>query len=277
MMINAKVIADSISNDNIRLTTLELHYPRFIHGQVMTHRVFSRNGRSSRALPVRKLLEEVTHRPAYPLQWGTNQPGMQAGDVLYGEYAKEANLIWQTAAFNMAHRVTELQELNIHKQIANRLLEPFQYMKLIVTATEWDNFFDLRLHEDSQPEIQQLAREMKKAMEESTPNVDFWHLPYALEGAYDLTDRIKSSVAGCARVSYDTHDSSKRTLEKDIALHDRLRADKHMSPFEHQAKPAMNDYKQRGVTHMDRLGRAWSNNFRGWIQYRALINEGGFK
>ena len=226
-------------------------------------------------MPVKRGIEEVQAGIAYPLQWGTNKKGMQAGEPLQGAAANSAQHIWREACQTNIGKVNELHELNVHKQIANRLLEPFQYMKLIVTATEWDNFFKLRLHEDSQPEIQRLAQCMKKAMDDSTPDRNFWHLPYVLEGDLDLQDKIKTAVAGCARVSYDMHDDRvKRTVEKDIALHDRLLAAGHLSPFEHVAKPVSFNWKQKGVTHMDRVGACWSNNFRGWIQYRALLAEG---
>lgn len=297
MSISAKIICDSISPQRVRLTTLELCYPRFIHSEVMTHRMFSRNASSSRAIPIEKLIRDIRFNPAVPIHWGKNKPGMQAREELEGVNKMKAEKVWLDFVEYTTYRAEVLNDLGLHKQITNRVLEPYSHIKVIVTATEWDNFFNLRLHPDAQPEIQELARCMKEAMEASTPvelKPGEWHMPYVenegtlVMSCYSnkqelLKDMIKCSVARCARVSYNNHDNSSPDIEKDIALADRLLEAGHMSPLEHQATPMdvtgihhkLSTYSpwEKGITHMDRSGSFWSGNFMGWIQYRQLINN----
>lgn len=288
MTIEAKVIADSIEPRGTRLTTLQLKYPRFIHSEFMTHRMFSRNASSSRAIPVEKMLEENCN--ALPIHWGKNKPGMQADKESYPEIGQP---IWTQARQWAKTSAHYMHQKGLHKQIVNRLTEPFQHINVIVTATEWENFFKLRLHPDAQPEIQELARIMKEAMDRSIVRrlkSGEWHLPYiqpiefcfvgtehipAEENEIDSWETaIKCSVARCARVSYLNHDQTKPTIEKDIALYDRLLSSGHMSPFEHIATPFRPQESWMdipGITHTDKLGNLWSNNFRNWAQYRALL------
>lgn len=254
MTIEAKIIADSINAEGQRLTTVQCKYPRFIHSQVMTHRMFSRNAQSSRACPVKKMIKEVEENPAMPIYWGRNQRGMQAGEEV-GSIA-EGKELWKEACEEAVYYAKELAGLNFHKQIVNRVLEPFMHINVIITATEWSNFFKLRLHDDAQPEIQELARVIKREMDHQKPSeLDWgdWHIPYS-----DSTGKnIKRSVAACARVSYNNHDGSIRDPDKDEALHDILLSDGHMSPFEHQAKA------EKGT---------W-NNFTGFKSYRWEIEN----
>ena len=244
-MITAKIIADSISTNDVRITTMELNYPRFIHSEFMTHRMFSRNASSSRAIPVEKMLKQVQETPAMPIHWGRNQPGMQAREetnALIRGCTREEQ--WLAVAKWSLHKARLFAESGYHKQIVNRLLEPFQYIKVIVTATEWDNFFKLRLHEDAQPEMMVLAEHMQAAMDNSVPAAlqhGEWHLPYIGDLAYGddewypftTEQAIKCSVARCARVSYLNHDNSNPSIEKDIDLYNKLLEAGHMSPFEH--------------------------------------------
>ena len=283
-MITAKVICDSISPSGVRLTTMELNYPRFIHSEFMTHRMFSRNASSSRAIPVKRMIKQVAENPAMPIHWGKNQAGMQAReeiDHLNGTY------LWEDSAQYVAENCRIMADFGYHKQIVNRLLEPFQWIKVIVTATEWDNFFKLRLHKDAQPEMMVLAEHMKKAMDESIPtelHPGEWHLPYiSVDDCLKTTtdNFVKLSVARCARVSYLNHDNSTPNIDKDIALADKLLEAGHMSPFEHQATPMpaiIYENKHpydcdwvKGVTHQDRDSRYWSGNFRSWVMHRQLI------
>ena len=290
MTTSAKIIADSISDSQIRITTMELCYPLIAHAEFMTHRMFSRNAASNRAIPTRKIIDQVEKNPFVPTYWGKNQPGMQAIEKLRDMEMQHCESDWYDAAENAIKSAKYLASQGLHKQIANRLLEPFQHIKVIVTATEWDNFFKLRLAHDAQPEIQELARCMKEAIDSSTPkllNTGDWHLPYVdvdehrhydCGTEYSTLEVIKCSVARCARVSYLNHDNENPDIEKDIALADRLLEAGHMSPFEHQATPMKyTHYREceqkweKGVTHTDRISRQWSANFRGWIQYRQLI------
>lgn len=306
MPFSAEVICDSISEQGKRLTTMKLRYPKFIHGEFMTHRVFSRNASSSRAIPTKKLIAEVLDDDlrAGPVFWGKHQPGMQAVEELpdaepfakgWTISAKErAKRIWKSAALAAVNSAATLESLGAHKQIVNRLLEPFSHINVVVTATEWDNFFGLRLHPDAQPEMRHLATLMWEAYNNSgqlrlLPGE--WHLPYIrqedyagagwatinnasqLEGIDETNMLIRVSVARCARVSYESHETGKRsTVEEDLKLYDRLLTSGHWSPFEHQATPDNNIGNE-----VD--GDIWANpedwgNLVGWRQLRkTLPNE----
>jgi thymidylate synthase ThyX len=264
--ITAKIIADSIAEGCPRITTLQLRYPRFIHAEVLTHRVFSRNASSSRAIPVERLIQDVLDDPAMPIYWGSNKPGMQAGEELgSGEYQ------WRKAMGHAVASAFELHEMGYHKQIVNRILEPFAHINVLVTATDWDNFFALRDHPDAQPEIQELAKVMKVAMGESEPEFledpyDY-HIPYidiANAGYYlNFYDAVKVSAASCASVSYKTVDGRLMTVDKALAICDKLMGDPlHASPFEHIARPCPENDK------------SLTRNFTGWAQYRAELEQG---
>jgi len=304
--ITVKMIADSISPDGVRLTTMQLHYHRYIHSEFMTHRVFSRNASSSRAIPVKTLLKQVRENPMMPIHWGSNKPGMQAGEELEGEDLTSAKHWWIYAAKNAADSAEIMQQLGLHKQVANRLLEPFLAINVVVTATEWSNWFKLRDHKDAQPEIQELARCMKKCMDDSTPRqlvIGTWHLPYVSDeeintwidddiGIYDqaIEQGLRSSAARCARVSYLNHDKTGCTIEGDNKLFNMLATRPyddgkghvleegdpvHLSPLEHQGTPIdiIDGMLTVGTTHKDiKSNTLWSGNFRGWIQGRQTWN-----
>jgi len=269
MAIEAKVVADSVWIDQKgkphRITTLQLRYPRFIHSEMMTHRVFSRNASSSRAIPVMKILAAIWKDPAMPIHWGANQAGMQAKAELSDFKAYVAEKLWRGAGKLACVFAYGMTKLGLHKQVANRITEPWQHISVIVTATEWKNFFDLRDHSDAQPEIRELATQIKIAMEESEPvelSYGQWHLPYVTDDelcTYDLPTLKKISAARCARVSYLTHDGLTPDVEKDITLHDRLVGSVpiHASPVEHQATPTKSN--------------KFYKNFRGWMQYRFEV------
>ena len=240
------MILDSVSKEGIRLTTMELTYPRFIHSEFMTHRVFSRNASSSRAIPVHKMIDMIRETPAEPIHWGKNQSGMQAENAVDPDTEHRAQLVWKHAAIDACKHAEEMVKLGIHKQVANRITEPFAHIKVLVTATEWENFFSLRCHPDAQPEIQELAVQMKRCMSESTPtelSYYQWHLPFVTaeeKDHHDLSDLLKASTARCARVSYMNHDGSKPDMNKDAVLYDQLITSRpiHASPTEHQAAPS---------------------------------------
>lgn len=261
-MIEAKIIADSMSVDGIRLTTMQLKYHRFIHSEFMTHRVFSRNASSSRAIPVSKMIDQVRNDPAMPVYWGKNQAGMQAKESFSDSESVGLMQQWKRSATQAAHFAESLNATGIHKQTVNRILEPYQWIHVVVTATEWENFFVLRDHADAQPEIQQLAKAMRKAMDESKPiylRFGEWHLPYITHEDREsllLNQMKKVSAARCARVSYLKHDNTSPSLDDDLYLFDHLAGGKpmHASPLEHQATP---------LEH-----KRWCRNFHGWQQFR---------
>lgn len=295
MAIKVNIIADSISPQGVRLTTFELEYPRFIHAEVMTHRVFSRNAQSSRAVPVSKSLEQEI---ISPVTWGANKSGMSSDTSLTQEAINEVAYYWNAAARTCQDFAERMAKAGLHKQWANRCLEWFSPIKVVVTATEWDNFFWLRDDpEAAQPEIVELARKMKEAMEQSTPQLlqpGQWHLPYVgtwfqveehqqfytkLESGevieINLETAKKVSAGCCAAVSYRNNPS----IEKCLEIWDKLFSGPkpHLSPVEHQATPMFEQRYvweggwQRGATHLDREGKLWSGNLRGWVQLRQVI------
>ena len=286
MTISAKIIADSISPQGKRITTLQLRYPRFIHAEFMTHRVFSRNASSSRAIPVERMIADVMEDPAMPVHWGKNQKGMQADEEFDVSVAIGLRAHWLQARDNAVQSAKEMMQLGLHKQVANRILEPFSHINTLVTATQYKNFFDLRCHKDAQPEIKVLADLMYEEMYKSGPVLlqpGGWHLPYVQHGhddkdpSLDQATKIKLSVARCARVSYLTQDGKMPSIEADLALYDRLVGSTplHASPAEHQATP---DHLI-GTTLRRYEHELWANpreqgNFVGWRQYRRTL-EGG--
>lgn len=266
-MIQAKIVEDSIAPSGVRLTTFVLTYPRFIHSEFMTHRMFSRNASSSRAIPVKKSIQMVLENPVIPLAFTKNKAGMQGGDPLGGDQHEKALKLWLYVRDVATEAAQELADLEVHKQYANRILEPFSHITVVCSATDYANFFALRCHPMAQPEIMALADLMYDEYQASNPNqmsIGDMHLPFVSnEEREELPqdDLIKMSVARCARVSYLNHEGKKPTLEEDITLYNRLvgSAPIHASPAEHQAI-AMGDESRSG-------------NFRGWIQYRKLLLE----
>lgn len=316
MKIKATIIAHSKSAINDKeIITWELEYPRFIHAEFLTHRMFSRNAASSRAIPVSKVIEMVRKTPAMPVRFGANQAGMQDkgvdhdamisgwdGDGLGGKIGEfipncfTPEFAWRVAA-NTASMWSEVfAAAGYHKQIANRLTEPFQWMKTVMTTTEDANWFYLRDHPDADPTIAELAHCMAEVKKNSTPVIlkqGDWHTPYYecgywskdhldTVGWYDkngvgLEDALVISSSCCAQVSYRLLDES---IEKARTIYNRLVESKpvHASPFEHQATPMefpnwrIDEHPwEDGVTHMDRAGNLWSGNHKGWIQHRQLI------
>lgn len=281
-MVYAKIIEDSVSSTGVRITTMQVKFHRFILPEFNTHRVFSRNFSSSRAIPTKKLLEQVKSDPAMPLHWGKNQAGMQAKEELDSITMERAKEQWSIAAVSAAEHAEKLAELGAHKQIVNRIIEPFLWANGIVTSTEWDNWFELRAHEDAQPEIHALATAMKDALDGSQPSqleAGAWHLPYVSPserndeyfqqpGNDDLL--LKISAARCCRVSYLKHDGSSPNIEEDLALFDRLAGavPLHASPLEHQATPdiKVGESTQWAQPHLH-------GNLRGWIQYRKVWEQ----
>jgi thymidylate synthase ThyX len=264
---SATVVLDSISDQGVRLTTMEVTCHRFILAELNTHRAPSRNSGSSRAVPVAKQLDRVRHHPAMPVSWPAECPGMQGGDELSDVDSAQAADLWIQARDNAVAIAESLVELGVHKSVVNRLLEPFSWHTVIISATEWDNFFAQRCSPLAQPEMREVALLMRSAYLDSRPDelaVGEWHTPYITDEDQSLSeeDRCRVSVARCARVSYLTHDG-RRSVEKDLDLYRSLvgAVPMHASPLEHVATPA-----QTGETQV--------GNFRGWRQLRHIV-EGG--
>ena len=296
--ISAKVIAASISPQGHKLTTFELVYHRFIHSEFMTHRKVAKNSASSRAIPTAKLLEQVRNSPMMPIHWGQNQKGMQAAHQVEEMEADEAKRIWIASANTAADFAESLFDLGIHKQVANRILEPYVPMRVVATATDWNNFFHLRDHPDAQPEIAELARQMRVAMDAAHYQYlepGMWHLPYItpadaaechmfLKHGRITRDEprpaevtallLKISVARCARVSYNNFEGRPSSVQEDLALYEKLVGSSplHASPTEHQATP--DEYLTNG-------GIGWNVGWQaphqwgcltGWVQFRKTLD-----
>lgn len=270
---SAKIIADSVGyygGAMSRLITIQLRYPRIVHSELNTHRVFSRNASSSRAIPVAKMIEQVRNNPAAPYVWTTNKPGMQGDVVTDPELIAKYDQMWIEAANQAADNAEVLMGEGLHKQVVNRILEPFQWISVIVTATEWANWFELRNHKDADPTIKRLAEVMLAAMEASEPKhliAGEWHLPYVSKeekSALPIATLVKISAARCARVSYLTHDGEFPDVDKDIALYERLVGSRplHASPIEHQAR----------VINLNNDEIGLNGNFSPlWVQHRKLL------
>jgi thymidylate synthase ThyX len=244
-MITAKVLSASVFEGS-EIYSLQLRYPRMILAELNTHRMLAKSTSSSRAIPISRIVDKVMNEPAVPV-WTKNQAGMQ-GEILDEQdlIARDATAIWLEARDEAVRSAQALMELGVHKQDANRLLEPFVHVDTIITGTEWENFFKLRCDGAAAPLMQKLAWAIRSAIWKakleafkSEPNAPEWHLPY-------VTDQEKQnlnknllpwiSAARCARVSYLNHDGTEPNVQQDLTLARRLWTSGHMSPFEHVAK-----------------------------------------
>jgi hypothetical protein len=260
--IQVEIIAGSINPSDKKITTFLVKYPRMIHAEIMTHRVFSRNAASSRAIPIGIMMDKVATETAYPERWGTNGKGMQDhGDHDNPELCQ---MTWDVAAANAIKMAKNFDHLGLHKQIANRVLEPFGHITTLITSTEWNNFFQQRAHPDAEPSFQVLAYRMLDAylnFKHERLKWNEWHIPFVDMQKHQglLTDAIEISVASCARTSY-LKQSEIFELQQQKNLFQRLLNGRHPSPFEHQAQAIGDAYT--------------SENFRGgWLQNRSLYSE----
>jgi thymidylate synthase ThyX len=301
MTISAKLLLDSVTTTGKRITTWELKYPRFIHSEFMTHRVFSRNAASSRAIPFKKIVSNIMNDMASPVHWGANQSGMQAKVELSPFKKFLAQSVWKLSGYTAIGLAYLLYWTGVHKQIVNRVIEPWSHITVIMTATDMDNFFELRAHPDAQPEFQELAYKMNDIVISSEPRqlyADEWHLPFIREydyyavtdhlvatgiweaensnnsnnleivkrNSYHLIEMVKRiSAARCARVSYLTHDGNRPTIQDDLKLFDRLIVSKpmHASPVEHQVRSLLDN-------EVDNLG---GNLGSGVVQFRKELEQ----
>ncbi|ARQ95289.1 hypothetical protein [Bradyrhizobium phage BDU-MI-1] len=318
MTISAKKIEHSISPQGIELKTALARYPRFIHAEELTHRILSstpdmiieindglmydrnlsRNASSSRAIPVQRLIDDIMRDTAMPISWGKNQRGMQAGEehnatvIMFDDFGSPLNYTreeaWLWARDRAIQAAMAYDQAGYHKQIVNRILEPFAHINVLITATDWDNFFELRDHKDAQPEIQLLAKAIKAAFEGSEPELLLpgqWHLPFVTDHErewLELETQKKISVARCARTSYLTHEGKAPLISKDLTLYADLVGARplHASPAEHQATPDTFVPGHVGPYGEYRVDRYQSpelhGNLRGWNQNRKFIERNIF-
>lgn len=294
MKISAKVVQHSTSYyTNKEIITYELEYPRYIHAEFMTHRVFSRNAASSRAIPIAAMHEQIIRDDVTFTHFGKNQRGMQAKEELSAKDKNAVEMLWFDARDACIAIAQLMERIGLHKQCVNRLTEPWAMMKVVMTTTQEANWQWLRNHEDAQPEIRVLAEKMLEARNNSTPlklKYGEWHLPYVSrtfengvlkygEGL-SLEDARIISASCCAQVSYRKNDDS---LEKARSIFDRMINTEpvHASPVEHQATPidtslivegiSLADLRAKGITHRNTDGSLGSGNFTDWIQFRQLI------
>jgi thymidylate synthase ThyX len=263
MQTNVKIVADSkLGNTDNRITSFEIEYPRFILAEINTHRIISKSSASSRAIPVEKRIKQVENEPFIPYAFGKNRPGMQSSENIDNQDA--AKEVWIKASKDAVTAAKHMLDLGVHKQHANRLLEPYVYVKTVLTATEWDNFFNLRISNDAQPEFSELASMMRDAYLKSKPEVlEFgdYHLPYITareKEDYHHDDLLYVSTARCARVSYKMFDGRSFDFDADVNLYSKLIEMRHLSPFDHPAIAGENkQYRQ----------------YYGFKPYRVLIEE----
>ena len=239
-MYSARLIRDSVNEAGFRLSSFIFTMPKFIQAELNTHRLLSRGSASSRAIPTSVMLTNIQEDPVLPVFWGKNQKGMQAEEMLDPASAAEAREIWLELMRANVRGAQELAALGVHKQLANRPTETWMFTSVLVTATEFQNFFGLRDHPDAQPEFKRVASEAHELYSQSTPQLvkaGGWHLPLCPDEE-ELTEEVGLGLVGwavagrCARLSYLTHEK-KRDPNEDLRLaRDCLEAG-HMGPFEH--------------------------------------------
>lgn len=229
-----------------------LRYPRMVHAEFTRHRAFGYSVASSRAIPSAKLRKRIEESPATIAWWGRNQKGMAAAEELTGDDLVKVKAAWAAGMDHALKLAIELEELGLHKQIANRVLEPWMDVEQLTTGTDWSNFWALRIHPDAQPEIRRIAELAFEVSQASIPKkleVGEWHLPFITNedrsGAlgfackHNEVDQLlyKVSAARCARTSYLNHEG-RLEYDKDLALFDLLvgKVPGHWSPTEHVAQ-----------------------------------------
>lgn len=275
--ITARVIADSLNRSGNRLTSLVITLPRIVLAEFNTHRAISRNSASSRAIPFKKILEQVYKNPFVPTRFQQEHTGMQGTKYYVGDAEGAIQSEWLSARDTAMLQAKALNQMGVTKQLCNRLLEPFLYHTIIATATEWENFIALRAHDMAEIHIQDAAYKVLDALNNSTPKMlepGEWHVPFGdkidfskevfgktkINDEYNWTQEtaIKIAVARCARVSYMNFEGND-DYAADIRLHDMLKESGHMSPFEHVAKALPASIQ--------------SGNFIGFEQYRKTIED----
>lgn len=265
-IVSAKILTYSESKSTgKRIATFVVTIPKFIQAHINSHRSLSRNAGSSRAIPAKIIRKRVLENPFIPIEFGKNKPGMRGGEEVTGFSLWFARTSWLWARYIPCYFHWVCEKLNIHKEVINRLIEPWMFTEVVVTATEWQNFIKLRGDNAAQPEIQVIAKDIERLLRDSKPTIleaGEWHLPFINEQEkkdFKIEDLLKISVARCARVSYKLYDGTSSNLEKDVLLCNKLVEQGHWSPFEHVATP------------INSMGR--SGNFVEWNQYRKQFEK----
>jgi pimeloyl-ACP methyl ester carboxylesterase len=239
-------------------------FPRGKLAEFNTHRMLSRNSESARAMPPEMTIERVLADPYIP-EFGSRVKGMGVGDPLPDMDAFAAGNAWLDARDAAVGVARKLLSMNVAKEQVNEVLTPFMWHTVIVTATEWDNFFALRAHKDAAPSLRKAVVLMKQAIAESSPRVltfGQWHLPLVeqKESPTHSSQFAGVSAGRCARSSYSTHHNPE-SAQDSFARWIKLAQSGHWSPGEHPAECV------RGDMGLD-LG-----NFRGWRQLRKFYPQ----
>jgi thymidylate synthase ThyX len=296
--ISAEIIADSINGTGQRITSFLLVFPRIVLAEFNTHRMLSRNSASSRAIPFETMLSRLKLEPFVPIKFQKDHSGMQGTEYFEGSELEEAQNVWVEASRQASMIAKAMNMVGITKQLCNRLLEPFMYHTVIVTGTEWENFFSLRAHPAAEIHIADLAEKMLNRYNKSTPKVlksGEWHIPFGgkmdytrlcevlvSDGTSGLTGskhaealeklQVKIATARCARVSYLNYEGNDDYFA-DVKLHNMLSGSGHWSPFEHcaQAMSANEMETYMSTPTPGKLEGGWCGNFKGFIQYRKTF------
>lgn len=293
MTVDVKLLQHSYSSDGISMYSFEVEIPRIILAEWNTHGMLNTNAQSSRAVPTKKLIEEVCRNPYIPSYWGKNQKGMQAYEECHSSVnSMPREAFWDICIHNACNNAQAFEEAGYHKQIANRVIEPYSHTKLVISGTEWNNFFNLRIHKDAEPNIREMAVQIYKLIQQSWGeriNNGEWHLPYItrhrqnrqMQYLFDhqevsLEEAIRISLACVAQVSYRSLNTNPEAIDRIYnSLFPSNGAPIHGSPAQHLATPFKEAWCkgtwQEGETHRDRDGYSWSAQLRGWCQYRKLI------
>ena len=290
-MYDAKIILDSMGPNGARLTTLELTIPKFILAELNTHRMLGRNSASSRAIPAEKMLGKIEEAPVLPVFWGANQAGMQADVELEGTMLNACRATWRRLSKVAVDAAREMASFGLHKQLANRVVEPWMFTTVVVTATEYSNFFALRTRGKAQREFSDVVDMALELYQKSVPRrlqSGEWHMPYVT--GYDEAelrrefadggrrwgdlDLVEIAVGRCAAVTYLNQE--KQDPVKDIERAGKLRGNGHMSPFEHVARAL--DW-QEWLDLANKMAHDWIyegipvGNLWGWHQYRKTLKD----
>lgn len=307
-MIQSKIIKDTLNAySDDRIVTFELVLPKYLVAEVNKHTVLHNSCQSSRAVPVAKMIQSVEENPFIPYYWQKPHKGMQG----YEYYTNENKISqlreeWLNARDNAVITAKKLQN-EVSKQTINRLLEPFMYVKMVLTGTEFGNFFNQRCpiflnnkgnkvksrtglgfgvdftstKGQADIHLQILAEMMHNEMYyNSNPVESFEHIPYDIGKEYPLEARLHYSASQCARISFTTITDDKQfSLERNLQLAQGLIVEGHAEPFSHQAI-GMNDntYNKFSRTFLKDLTDdepvieyGWCRKMRGWVSHRHLL------
>lgn len=258
------------------ITTFQVYAPRFLLAEINTHRLLSRSAQSSRAVPVARRIQMIKDDPFVPESFGKNKKGMSADEILDDAENIAARNWWNISMNAALHSAEVLAQIGVHKQQANRIIEPYAHFYGVITGTEWDNFWNLRISPAAQPEFRALATEMKREYDATNPRVARFHLPYRNDYGEDLKHAFEVSAARCARVSYKTFDGKVSLADDDIRLCQDLMKEGHLSPFDHPARADQVCFRQVKVMRVQRAHWLMPEQHRqywGWIPRRVDVER----